>query len=128
LSASTQTSSPGGQSPTPGQEKPEDDLSGTWAGTWANTTPDHSTGTFEIDWEQSVLSLEGTISISGTPCLTGGSISGAIDGQHISFGVVQGQVDVSYEGSVSDDGSEMSGTYSTDCGNARGSWKATKTA
>ena len=81
-----------------------------------------------IEWEQSVSTLEGTSSIEGTPCLSGGTISGSIDGNDISFGAVQGQVEVSYEGTVSADGGEMSETYSTDCGNAKGSWDATKTA
>lgn len=129
-SVATQTSSPSEPSSAPSEEAPEDiDLSGTWAGTWANTTPDQSTGTFTIEWEQGLASdLEGTITITGTPCLTGGKISGSLKGQDITFGAVQGAVEVAYEGSVNGDGSSMSGTYSTSCGNAQGTWEATKVA
>jgi hypothetical protein len=33
-------------------------------------------------------------------------------------------VNVAYTGTIA--GNSMSGTYSTDCGNARGAWSATK--
>ncbi len=102
------------------------DLSGTWSGTWANQTPDNAVGTFEIQWEQHGDKLVGTISIDGTPCLDGGSIEGTLrDGNSINFGVVQGQVEVLYAGTVKDD--QMSGTYATDCGKASGDWEATRT-
>jgi hypothetical protein len=99
-------------------------LSGTWTGTWANSVPDHSTGAFTVVWTQSGANLSGTITITGTPCLTGGSITGTVGGSTISFGAVNGQVHVDYTGVIS--GSTMAGTYATDCGNARGSWQATK--
>jgi hypothetical protein len=99
-------------------------LTGAWPGEWQNTTPDSSRGTFRIQWTQSGSSLSGTIAITGTPCLTGGSISGSLNGGNLNFGVVTGQAQVSYTGTVS--GTTMSGTYTTSCGNAQGTWKATK--
>lgn len=99
-------------------------LTGSWPGEWQNTTPDSSRGTFRIQWTQSGSSLSGTITITGTPCLTGGSISGSLAGSTLNFGVVTGQSQVSYTGTVS--GDTMSGTYTTSCGNAQGTWKATK--
>lgn len=102
------------------------DLAGTWSGTWANQTPDNAVGTFDLEWEQHGNKLVGTISIAGTPCLDGGSVEGTLrDGNSINFGVVQGQVEVLYAGTVK--GDEMSGTYATDCGNAEGDWEATRT-
>jgi hypothetical protein len=98
------------------------DLSGTWVGTWQNVTPDQSAGGFTLTWKQQGNKLTGTISISGTPCLNGGSITGTVNGAQISFGAVQGQASVDYVGTVA--GSTMSGTYSTDCGKARGGWNA----
>ncbi len=68
--------------------------------------------------------MKGTITIAGTPCLSGGSVTGSLKGAAISFGVVAGRVQVSYDGTIN--GSRMSGTYATDCGNARGDWEATK--
>ena len=128
LSASAATQSPSPEpSPPPSEEDPSDlDLSGTWAGTWENSVPDQSTGTFQIEWEQSLSEdLEGTITIAGSPCITGGKITGSLKGQNVTFGAVQGESEVSYEGSVNGDGNAMSGTYSTDCGDAQGVSEAT---
>ncbi len=76
-------------------------------------------------WQQQGSQLSGTITISGTPCLTGGSITGTYNGSTITFGAVQGQASVAYVGTVA--GSSMSGTYSTPCGNAKGNWTAKRT-
>jgi hypothetical protein len=102
------------------------DLSGTWTGIWTNNSPDHSTGSFELQWQQQGSVLSGTITIHGTPCLTDGTITGALNGKTITFGAVAGQVQVGYTGSVS--GTTMSGTYTTACGNAVGTWQAAKSA
>jgi hypothetical protein len=100
-------------------------LSGTWSGTWKDTSPDTAEGTFKLTWQQSGPTLNGTITIAGTPCLSGGHIAGALNGSTISFGVVKGAVEVAYTGSVS--GTTMSGTYTTSCGNAQGNWEARRT-
>lgn len=102
------------------------DLSGKWSGTWTNTTPDNSTGDFEIDWKLDHGQLRGTIVINGTPCLDGGNITGALALNVINFGAVSGQVEVDYTGRVDQNGKAMSGTYQTTCGNAQGTWEATK--
>src|SRR5439155_22296049 len=60
-------------------------LSGTWSGTWKDTT-DPAEGTFKLTWQQSGPTLSGTITIAGTPCLGGGQIAGALNGSTISFG------------------------------------------
>jgi hypothetical protein len=87
------------------------------------TYPD-TEGTFTIDFEQDGSALSGTISIEGTPCLTGGSISGTVVGNEIEFGAVEGEVEVDYRGSVA--GDTMGGTWSTDCGDAEGEWEAAR--
>jgi hypothetical protein len=51
-------------------------------------------------------------------------VTGTINGSAISFGAVSGQVQVAYDGTVS--GNKMQGTYATGCGNAKGTWAATK--
>lgn len=101
------------------------DLSGTWSGNWADTSPDTAAGTFKVIWTQQGSTVSGTITISGTPCLSGGTVSGTISGSKITFGAVQGQRKVDYTGSVS--GTSMHGTYSAPkCGNAVGNWNATQ--
>jgi hypothetical protein len=102
------------------------DLSGTWDGTWTDTSPDTSSGTFELVWQQDGSSLDGTITVHGTACLTDAGITGVLSGGQISFGAVEGQVTISYDGDVAGDGASMQGTYqaSASCANATGDWKA----
>ena len=111
-------------SPPPKPSPTGGSLAGTWSGQWANQTPDQSTGGFTLTWTQKGSTLSGSITITGTPCLSGGSITGSISGSTITFGAVNGQVSVGYNGTVS--GSSMAGTYATDCGNARGTWTASR--
>ncbi|MEA2556202.1 MAG: hypothetical protein QOI60_1533 [Actinomycetota bacterium] len=101
-------------------------LAGRWKGTWTNTSGDAASGSFQIDWTQHGSKLAGTIAITGTPCLTGGHITGTVKGSAIDFGVVSGTYQVDYKGSLS--GADMSGSYSTDCGNGKGTWEATKSS
>lgn len=101
-------------------------LSGRWSGTWSNTTPDDSTGTFELDWKLDHSLLKGTIEIDGTPCLDGGNVTGALTFDQINFGAVSGQVEVAYTGTVDQNGKSMAGTYQTTCGDAHGTWEATR--
>ena len=64
--------------------------------------------------------------ITGTPCITGGTVSGTVTGSKISFGVVSGETQIVYDGSIS--GTTMQGTYVAParCGDAKGSWTASK--
>lgn len=111
--------------PSPTTQQGSGGMSGIWNGQWANQTPDTATGTFSIQWSQQGSNLTGNISIVGTPCLSGGGITGTINGSAINFGVVEGQVTVNYAGIITGSNT-MSGTYSTSCGNAYGDWQATK--
>ncbi|MEO6043219.1 MAG: hypothetical protein ABIQ47_04775, partial [Tepidiformaceae bacterium] len=100
-------------------------IDGTWTGTWkSGATSDN--GTVKIDWKQSGQQLAGTIVVSNTPCVGNGTITGTVTGATIAFGAVQGATTIAYTGTVS--GKAISGTYKADasCGNATGTWSATK--
>jgi hypothetical protein len=100
-------------------------LGGQWTGTWRDTSPDTSSGSFSLTWVQTGNTLAGTITVKGTPCITGGTVTGTINGSAISFGAVSGQVKIAYDGSIA--GSKMQGTYSApSCANAKGNWTATQ--
>ena len=92
----------------------------------SNTTPNDSTGDFELAWTLQGGTLRGTITIDGSPCLDGGEITGVLTFDQIDFGVVSGQVEVAYTGTVDQNGKSMAGTYATSCGDAQGTWEATK--
>lgn len=90
-----------------------------------DTSPDSSSGTFQVIWTQKGSTVSGTITISGTECLTAGTVTGTLSGSTITFGAVQGQRSVAYTGTVSS--TSMHGTYSApSCGDAVGNWTATK--
>jgi hypothetical protein len=125
--------SPVGGTPSTGTTSPtggtivQTDLDGTWSGPWADSTG-NTTGTFELGWRQDGSKLTGTITINGTFCLTGGAVTGDLGGSRIEFelvGLAQRNVELKYEGTAT--GLRMSGTYSTNCDNTTGTWKATKT-
>ena len=103
----------------------EFDLSGTWAGEWVDTTPDNAIGGFTLTLTQVGSHLKGAIVVTGTSCLTGGKVTGTLNGDQISFGAVNGQASVDYTGAVT--ATTMNGTFKTSCGNAEGNWGAKKT-
>ena len=104
------------------------DLSGKWAGTWKDTSPDTATGDFTLTWTQSGHTLAGTIAINGSRCISAATLNGAITGNTISFGVVKGQETVSFTGTIGAGNTSLSGSYQAgpSCGNAKGVWTATK--
>ena len=100
-------------------------LSGSWSGSWASTRYPIQGG-FQMDLAQTPGGFEGHIFISGSDCVSGGTITGTVTGKHVAFGVVQSSgKKVSYTGTLS--GSRMSGAFSSpSCGGDAGNWKATK--
>ncbi len=112
--------------PTPAVSNPSEGLTGTWNGTWQDTTPDQAGGTFVLTWTQNGNALSGNIVVSGTPCLSAATVSGTVNGAAISFGAVSGTNTVTYNGTVS--GSTMQGGYTAPsaCEDAQGTWTATK--
>jgi hypothetical protein len=100
-------------------------LTGTWQGTWTETDPDSMGGDFTVTWTQTGNTVAGTIQVTGTPCITQGTVNGQLDGQAITFGAVQGERTIAYTGMVSTDLNSMSGTFdASTCGDAVGTWQA----
>ncbi len=100
------------------------DLTGAWKGSWTNTSPQTAVGTFVLTWAQQGNLVFGAIGVSGSNCIDAGNVSGQLDGSKISFGAVEGDTSIFYEGVVS--GTIMTGTYRSDCGNSTGTWTAVK--
>jgi hypothetical protein len=99
-------------------------LSGTWEGTWANTSPVVGIGTFTLTWAQQGSRVVGAITVEGSNCLTAGNVDGTALGSRLRFGAVEGADTIEYEGTIVD-ADTIEGTYSSaDCGNAQGTWEA----
>jgi hypothetical protein len=121
----------GTQTPAPQSSTPEATssaaagLTGTWNGTWTSTSSAGFGGSVVIQFAQSGLQVSGLIDVTDTPCVTHGTISGSLDGNRITFGVVQAEQVVSYTGTVQ--GHTISGTYSApDCGHGVGNWQVSR--
>ena len=99
-------------------------LTGSWKGTWVNESPQTAVGTFTLSWAQQGNTLIGAIGVVGSTCLTGGNVTGTVNGSQLSFGAVEGNNMINYTGTVS--GNTMSGTYISACGNSKGAWSAVK--
>ena len=99
-------------------------LTGAWKGTWTNTSPQTAVGTFVLTWAQQGNLLFGAIGVIGSNCIDAGNVSGNVDGSKISFGAVEGDTSIFYDGVVT--GTIMTGTYRSDCGNSTGTWTAVK--
>lgn len=105
---------------------PQGPLSGRWDGTWINTAPVTGGGTFTLTWAQVGSRVVGAISVVGSNCVTAGNVDGTAVGARLRFGAVEGADTIEYEGTVVD-ANTIEGTYrSQDCGNAQGTWKATR--
>lgn len=97
------------------------DLTGTWSGSFTSTVEDGG-GTLEAVLQQDGSTLTGTVNVTGSPCISSGSISGTVSAAGASFGAVQGPHTVAYSTSSVGDAS-MSGTYSVtsdDCSGGAG--------
>lgn len=64
--------------------------SGTWNGTWQSTLMPSASGTFQAQLIQSGQSLSGTITITGAPLITSGTIDGILQGDEMRFNVISG--------------------------------------
>jgi hypothetical protein len=121
--AASASASPSG-SPGPSASGNLGALTGSWKGTWVNESPQTAVGTFTLSWAQQGNNLFGAIGVVGSTCLSGGNVTGTVNGNSLSFGAVEGSNMINYTGTYS--GNTMSGTYASACGNSKGTWSAVK--
>jgi hypothetical protein len=105
-------------------------IAGAWRGTWSSQKYPGLTGHFALTFVQQGSALSGTISITGSSCISGATLTGQLTGTQITFGVVQGAETVAYSGTWS--GASMSGTWTIThgsggaCTTDNGDWSATR--
>jgi hypothetical protein len=88
-------------------------LNGSWSGTWQSSKYGNL-GAITATFNQSGSSFTGTAVITNSPCFSGGTISGSISGNNISFSAPYGN----FSGNFTD--SSMSGTYNVTSGACTG--------
>jgi hypothetical protein len=119
------SASPTAAPPSTSDVTPLGPLSGTWEGTWVNTTPTAAIGTFTLVWAQQDDQLFGALTVVGSNCLRAGNVTGDIVGKGLSFGAIEGDTTIQYTGTIVDDDT-IEGTYESDCGDSAGTWTATR--
>lgn len=74
--------------------------------------------------------ISGTLSVSGSPCATTAVITGTVASGRIAADLQEGQQSVAFVGTVSNDGSSASGTYTSPVGGCtagdRGTWSGSR--
>jgi hypothetical protein len=105
------------------------DLTGHWDGAWESTRYAIN-GLLTGQLVQSGTALTGEVTVLGSGCTAGGTVSGTVSGATVIFGAVAADEEqTNFAGSVSEDGKTMSGTYeviSGPCGGDTGLWSVTK--
>ena len=116
--------------PTP-TAPPTPDVTGTWSGNWWRSDGGEE-GTLIATLTQSVSSLSGDMTFTSTTYSYSQdtTISGSVEGNDVVFGMAIGGngeiVTIDYDGTVSEDGNQMMGTYSMSTGYT-GTWSVTRT-
>ena len=83
-------------------------IEGSWTGTWGiERFPD--AGTFSMEITPTTDGFEGAIEIQDSECVSGGTVAMGLEGDRITFGVVDAEHEISFTGTVS--GDRMSGTW-----------------
>jgi hypothetical protein len=101
-------------------------IEGSWTGTWGvERFPD--AGTFSMEITPTTDGFEGAIEIQGSECVSGGTVAMGLEGDRITFGIVDAEHEISFTGTVS--GDRMSGSWN-DGGSCPpphdGIWKAVR--
>ena len=106
------------------------DISGTWSGNWS-TSDGGEVGTLTAIITQIGGSLSGDMTVISTTFSTvkETTVSGSVEGNDVVFGIAISTngttVTIDYVGTISEDGNQMSGTYSISTGYT-GTWNATR--
>jgi hypothetical protein len=98
------------------------DLAGT--GEWQSRSGEGIHGTWTVALTRSHDDLAGTIELTGSTLFSGGTVSGAIDGENVMFGVLaEGTEQVKFSGQLA--GETITGEWECPAINDRGTWKGT---
>lgn len=90
---------------------------GSWEGTWTSTLLREG-GDVNAQFIHSGVTLTGSVSITGSPCLVTGTVDGTVDGADVAFGAVSGSHGIRFTAQLGQD--TMSGTYSVSAGACAG--------
>ncbi len=91
-------------------------ITGNWSGSWVSSSV--GGGSLLVNITQSGSSFSATVSMSGSPCLSSGSLSGTITGNNIVGAIVSGGNTINF--TLTFTSTSVSGTYSVTAGACAG--------
>ncbi|MCF2530336.1 hypothetical protein [Yinghuangia soli] len=101
------------------------DIAGNWNGTFNNEKPVQMDGPFTVKITQENDELSADIKLTAGPCSLSGKMTGRMNGQKVSFfSSMEMEHELLLEGTLSS--GKLSGTYTTTCNGAEGTWTARK--
>jgi TolB-like protein/Tfp pilus assembly protein PilF len=124
--------SSGGDAPAPSGPAAVTDLSGTWRGTWTDTT-DGSIGEATLTLTQTGSAISGTVSVPGDTCLPAGNVTGNVSGSSVNLTIQSGAVTATLNANADTSAMTMNGTWtfsapeSPDCDGDTGNFSCTLT-
>ncbi len=119
------SSSSGSSGSSGGSGSSSGDVAGDWAGRYVIEKPIQRNGSFTVTFVQHQNRLTGRLDLSAPGCDLSGPVVGEIDGDEVTLRSGASATDkITLEGKLS--GNEMSGTYTTNCEGAEGTWTAEK--
>src|SRR5262245_9908339 len=102
---------------------PADGISGTWSGGWERTAPIPGNGELTLDLSDDGGALSGSVTVTGSACMTTHDVSGTPDGDTVPLAVSDGGITADYE--ATRDSTRLSGTMTATCpdvGTGTGTW------
>ncbi len=105
-------------------------VTGSWEGNWTSTRG--AGGAVAASMDQSGSSLNGDLELKSSPCFSKGTLTGSVTGTTVLIGTAfGGGQTVNFDGTATEDGSSMSGSYTVSggaCGGDKGTWSMKRTA
>ena len=99
-------------------DDPIRNLSGQWQGTWQDTQG--RSGTISMSLSQQNDHLSGQVLISNSPCLSTGTVSGSISGDHVSLTIQSGTDSATMDTELTTDNTYMNGELAYTSGECEG--------
>lgn len=87
---------------------PPPEIGGAWTGKWSSGRG--LTGPATVTFDQSGSSIKGTFTMDKSPCITGGTVEGSVDGQHLTGHLKSGTSHIEVDLTLTDT-DRMDGTY-----------------
>lgn len=90
---------------------PTVNVSGNWSGSWLSSNGVSGGAITFLPLMQNGSMLSGQINFTGSPCFSGGALSGVVSGSGFTGSLTAGSIRVDVDGTVT--GNQMNGTYDT---------------